>query len=344
MEIWTDTREKLRSRVKDEGIKVIESSDSRLEGPMAAKDGKIHVKPDWMESTYIRKESQWSLFWILLHEILHLEGYKDAVSANDAFGSPLTGEREIAMQGPAEKKSVSWIGDVEFRLNVIRIGLGLPVRTNYSDAPPEAAKFPPGKPPMGVFFADKPGPGRKEYVGSVMADPAFSPEERVKRAGDLFLPKDFDQTAHTVKRREAKATAKGAQIAPGLIVEELQFDNDRKTHTHSKPPIKIKIYSSGVIEISGAYEYVVDEVRRRGVVSGGGFSLDGNSIHILFDWQETDKTGWARRGTADLALSVVSDEYTRLMHHLPVRFAGSWTRSDQRAAASMSMKVTRITE
>lgn len=89
---------------------------------------------------------------------------------------------------------------------------------------------------------------------------------------------------------------------------------------------------------------MVDEVRRRGVVSGGGFSLDGNSIHILFDWQETDKTGWARRGTADLALSVVSDEYTRLMHHLPVRFAGSWTRSDQRAAASMSMKVTRITE
>lgn len=196
---------------------------------------------------------------------------------------------------------------------------------------------------MGVIFADKPGPGQKEYVGSVMTDPAFSPEERVKRAGDLFLPRDFDRKAHTAKRREAKAAAKGAQIAPGLIVEGLEFDNDRKTHTHTKPPIKITISSSGVIEISGTYEYVVDEVPRRGVVSGGGFALDGNSIHILFDWQETDETGWARRGTADLALSVVSDEYTRLMHHLPVRFAGSWTRSDQKAAASMSMKVTRIT-
>jgi len=96
--------------------------------------------------------------------------------------------------------------------------------------------------------------------------------------------------------------------------------------------------------VSGSYEYTVNGERREGVVSNGDFSLEGktNTVHLLFDWNESTESGWRRRGTADLVLDLNSDEFKRLEYHIAVRFNGSWTTDDDKASSTLSMIVTRI--
>lgn len=330
----------IRSTVKEKvgsGFNVGISHDKRWSGPLAARSGGVHVKPDWVANTYIRKGSQWNLFWIFLHEMLHLAGLKDAMSADNMFGEPLGDEREIALQGPARTRKVTFIGDVEFHLNVIRIGLGLPVRTNYSDTPPAAARNP-RKQPTGIFFADQPGRGQREYVGSVIVDPTLSKTEKQTRFGDLSLPKDFDAKATSAKMRDEAAAKRGGDLlAPGLLVDKLLFRHDGEDHVVQSPKISIKISKKGDVTVSGKYEYEHRGNRRSGAVSGGTFTLDGISLHIVFDWSDSPTS----KGTADLALPM--SEFKEAEYSVQVEFTGTWQTSDGKAGSSMAMQVRRIT-
>lgn len=166
---------------------------------MGEKDGPIHVKPDWLSGTFIRKESGWSLFWMLLHEILHRGGgkYEHRRTRGNNQAPFMLETRDISLQGSKTRKEVSEIGWIEFELNVIRIGFGLPVRTNYAEAPPSIPHVHEerGRLPVAVYFGDTPGADRKEYVGAVMSGPEFPDEKRREYAADVFAPKDYDPLA-----------------------------------------------------------------------------------------------------------------------------------------------------
>lgn len=342
LKIWRETRKEVSKHV-DKGFEVVESSSQRFSGPMAELKGKIHVKPDWVESTFIRKSSGWSLFWMMLHEMLHLAGYDDAMTSSNMFGSPKHKERELDMMGTTNTERVSLIGDVEFRLNVIRIGLGLPVRTNYTNVPPSMKSD--IMKPIGVFFSDDTGPGRNEYVGSVIVDPSHDVTEQHRQAIDLFLPKDYDLAEAVAKRRDKEGRQKGARMAPGLEVSGFEFFDGKKRISVPDPAaIKIVVTPEGDISVSGRYAYTgANGQHRTGELSGGYFTKgkDQASIHIVFDWVETAE-GWSRRGTADLALD--SSEITRFDYGLEVSLEGTWSTNDGRTSNRMSMSVTKIIE
>lgn len=347
--IWKSVRARLRAHARGD-LLVGVSNDVRLRSPMGVVDKTaVHVKPEWLSNTYIRKSSGWGLFWMLLHEILHLSGgdYEHRRTSNNPQAPFVTETREQVMFNERSVKPITQIGLIEFELNVIRIGFGLPVRTNYAEARPRDIAITPGDEPIEMYFTDAPGAGQREYVGSVISAPEFTTKQADNYAASVYLPKDYDRPAEqaAIKAREAeKATRKiletAASLAPGFAISTLRFEEEGGQPVEvKKPAIAITFTSAGQIGVTGGYRYKFSGKQRVGTVSNGRFTVEGGNAHIIFDWAERSDDGWSSEGSMGLSLPLPELETFLYDKANLASWRGERTRSADGAQSLVAMDV-----
>jgi hypothetical protein len=337
---WTRVREAVRHNV-EKGLNIVE--DTRWDSPAGVdeyfmglgREQKVRVNPRWARTTFIRRDSGWSWFWIALHEILHLPqednpGFKDATTGQGITKTPDKKERSQLMSGQTTSRSISLIGDLETQLNVIRAAFELPVRTNYADQPPSSLRKGAGA----IFFSDSPTPGGQEYVGSVIVDPRLPKSVHGQATVDLYSDKDRDVKAAIAAKRTDEEASTSAEfmkmLSPGLSI--LKFSATVDGVEQSIDPGKLSITPQG--KVSGSYRYTVNGAKRKGVVSGGQLTitwhtgarnqlLDANELRFKFDWNESGKGDWSASGTAELILVLTKQVVKYLEYGTPFDLKGT---------------------
>jgi hypothetical protein len=143
-----ETWEEIRGEVEEVIAAVIEDDvtvKATEAGAYMGTDGSdIEVNLKLLEGVRVAADVHASFdgFWMLVHELLHIE-----LSLNDPVVGKLEGGRDVTehvsnpnpqrvtrlSQSRIAEASSSLIGEVESKLNVLRVGFGLPVRTSYSN-------------------------------------------------------------------------------------------------------------------------------------------------------------------------------------------------------------------
>ena len=100
----------------------------------------------------------------------------------------------------------------------------------------------------------------------------------------------------------------------------------------------------------GDYLYVVNGETRRGVLSAGAFTYNGNDFGLTFAWQEftpdNDTDDWERWGAAKLTIQTSSPKFNDLTWGRgSAKLSGEWVSEDAKppAANRMSLVIERIT-
>lgn len=131
---WHAVRDKIKAQIATRGK--ISTAKGAGQGKIA--DGNVEFDPDEMKHGVVAAETGWDGFWLITHELLHGQNMKDSKIQN-MVGAPKGKTRsfeEVDVTGKpvsATRRQLSFTGEIESYLNVIRIAAKLPLRTTYGD-------------------------------------------------------------------------------------------------------------------------------------------------------------------------------------------------------------------
>jgi hypothetical protein len=210
-------------------------------------------------------------FWILLHEMRHLKGKKDASVGVGLYATPATRKRKQKLEDRTHTPRLTLIGEIESELNILRIGFGLPLRTNYGD--------------NGIIYFGQ--VGGQEFAGGFVSGESKK-ERETRGAGTPLVSTRFKEDQKKKRQAEEKV---------------VQFWGDRL-----KKVKKGKFYSKGLRQVdmsisvggnavSGTYKYV----------SSAGSSVSGTlegtimaeftedklrlGVKVIFEWAQGKERG-----------------------------------------------------
>lgn len=346
VDTWKDVRQKVRDAISA-GVDVVKGSNPL--GGIGVSHGDISVNPKLLDDLLIRKSSGFDLFWVLLHEILHTQGMNDATIGSGLYAENKTHKRERNLHGSKTNETTTTLGEVVYTLNVVRAGLGLPVRTNYSDP-----TQPNGQPAASaITFSDSAEVGALEYYGAMYTKDGASDADVASQAGNLSIPSDYSFNAkeHREARKQRGATHRltvlGKALSPGVKFEWIRKETTEGTQTDKRPSVKASISIDGSISFSGKYKFG----KTRGEVSGGMIdviwkpearvfdSSDVAGFTIRFDWSEGETTG-----VGELFISNEGDDLVYFTAGVPLTVEkGHWHVGDGPAEASLQARLAKET-
>jgi len=133
---WTEVRLKIKRQIEKERGKI--STAKGAPGLGVVRRGNVQFDAAVIKHTPVAAETGWGGFWFIAHELLHGQNLKDSMKPGSAL--PKDGKRRAEVVDAngkllsATQQRLSFTGEIESYLNVIRIAAGLPLRTTYGDA------------------------------------------------------------------------------------------------------------------------------------------------------------------------------------------------------------------
>jgi hypothetical protein len=179
--VWENVRDQVKDRAEalfsDVNIRTRKADEpAEAIGTVGRYWREIAIDPELFKRIAVSETAHASFdgFWILLHEMRHIEGENDPTMGGNVIDPTLRDdvirhERARNLSGVRQGKAkVSLLGQVVSKLNILRIGFGLPLRTNYSE---QGIITFTAEGPIGAAEAKRreqgmPGTLREEFVGA----------------------------------------------------------------------------------------------------------------------------------------------------------------------------------
>lgn len=210
-----------RDRVRDVVFNKINGTDTDvylgegIKSPAAEFKGDIWIDKKIWESMVIAKDSAWSGFWILLHELLHAtdEKYKDArvkgkdgeeIKSGYGYLDYQTEERDFNWRGGTRgRHNLTVVGTADQAINTVRTIHGLPTRETYADMTEWPDTY---NSPGAVFRQTRPDGTTEDFYGFVIPAQGNTPESEWDSQNQLLDYVPVRENKFKAKR-EAEETA-----------------------------------------------------------------------------------------------------------------------------------------
>ena len=283
---WENIRKQVIDRIDgilDVDINTSKTAPAPVGAPSslnAGGEGDILINPNLLQETVFSKavNESFDFFWILLHEMRHLEGKDDPhpTSSSDVL---LKKERPQNLQGNLRKKNrISLLGQAVSDLNILRIGFGLPLRTNYAE---DGIVHFTTEGPISFAETNRTEDNEVPNVRGEIRGAVFGTEKSPAKPSKLTFADKFIKDDRTRRQRLLQKMISGSS---GSSTWEGKFFNN----SSGLASLTVVTLNGVSPNISGNYHYdTQSQGKVEGKITNGQvFNVSLTGIGLLFNWQE----------------------------------------------------------